>query len=194
MSNSVIRPAFVLAELTVVIGLLLILLAFALPAWSRARSHARSVVCQSQLRQVGAAIAAYAGDNRGLLIPVGGRLNVSLAKEWPELLFGGPRPTVVVCPSADAPEHLSYMLNHWLMIQEVRLGKRNLLRIPASDVVVAGENWPGTNDDYRFINPRLDEPPRHAQIDGSNHLWLDFHVSRQPVKRQVWPDPWFIPW
>lgn len=56
---------FTLIELLVVISIIALLMAVLLPALGAARNHARSVVCQSNLRQWGATLAIYTQDNQG---------------------------------------------------------------------------------------------------------------------------------
>src|SRR5690242_11306715 len=65
-----LRRAFTLVELLVVIAIIAVLLAVLLPALSSARSAARRAACMNNLRQIGAAIHAYANDNNGC-IPYG---------------------------------------------------------------------------------------------------------------------------
>jgi prepilin-type N-terminal cleavage/methylation domain-containing protein len=55
---------FTLIELMVVIMVIAILFAILLPALRRARESAREVNCASNLRQLGAAFIAFAGDNK----------------------------------------------------------------------------------------------------------------------------------
>ncbi len=70
-SRSVRRHgAFTLIELLVVISLVAVLLAILVPVVGTARSSARRTACMSNLRQVGMAIHAYAGDYDNS-IPIG---------------------------------------------------------------------------------------------------------------------------
>ena len=62
---------FTLIELLVVISIVALLIALLLPAVKRARGRARIVQCSSQLRQLGMALRAYAGDYDDFL-PVSG--------------------------------------------------------------------------------------------------------------------------
>ncbi len=64
------RRGFTLIELLVVIAIIAVLAALLLTALRQGTASARRTACISNLRQIGAAIFAYAGDNDGL-IPYG---------------------------------------------------------------------------------------------------------------------------
>jgi prepilin-type N-terminal cleavage/methylation domain-containing protein/prepilin-type processing-associated H-X9-DG protein len=60
---------FTLIELLVVIGIIGVLMALLFPTLRRARESARRVQCASNIRQIGAAIIAYAGVNKNRYPP-----------------------------------------------------------------------------------------------------------------------------
>lgn len=59
------RPAFTLLELLVVIAIVVLLAAILMPVAGRVRTHARSLACQSNLRQWGLLLNTYVSGNDG---------------------------------------------------------------------------------------------------------------------------------
>jgi prepilin-type N-terminal cleavage/methylation domain-containing protein/prepilin-type processing-associated H-X9-DG protein len=66
-SSIINSQGFTLIELLVVIAIIALLMAALLPVLGAARKHARSVACQSNLRQWGATLALYTEDHQGHL-------------------------------------------------------------------------------------------------------------------------------
>lgn len=95
------RAAFTLIEMLTVVAIIMLLLAILLPSLSGAREQARRAYCLANLRSIGQAATAYAGEDRKeLLIPIHrSMLTLMPASDywlWRTAMwfsFGGPAPT-----------------------------------------------------------------------------------------------------
>jgi prepilin-type N-terminal cleavage/methylation domain-containing protein/prepilin-type processing-associated H-X9-DG protein len=82
------RVKFTLIELLVVIAIIAILAALLLPSLNRARDAAKRIKCAGNLKQIGIAATAYAGDSADR-IPYGVYTNGSIQISWDDLLGMG---------------------------------------------------------------------------------------------------------
>jgi prepilin-type processing-associated H-X9-DG protein len=189
---------FGIVELLVVLGIIVILVGLLAPALMKSRRAAESIQCRGQLQQIGQAIAAYAAENAGAVIPYS--LDAYLRRiPWTWFLFREQFPRVVVCPTGvESGDRQTYMLNLWLHLEGIRLHGRGLRSRPTSTVVLAGENLPGIcYEYYPLVAPDSDilahDPFRHGRALRSNYLWLDFHVGNEAkLEPNLGRDAWYV--
>jgi prepilin-type N-terminal cleavage/methylation domain-containing protein/prepilin-type processing-associated H-X9-DG protein len=109
-----IRTGFTLIELLVVIAIIAILAAILFPVFAQAREKARSAACQSNLKQIGAALMMYSQDYEEMLCP--SRNNALGA--WDRIVQPYVKNDgVFICPSLRPPptlKQLTYGLNYRL--------------------------------------------------------------------------------
>jgi len=140
--NGPARRAFTLIELLVVIAIIAVLAAMLLPALARAKASAAKAKCSSNLRQCGAAINLFAGDNNETFPPGADDSTLSGAPQlsWDTYVNfyisgghitykqfqiiednnGWPRdqmPKVLLCPADTGPD------TYWVATQEQQTGQ-----------------------------------------------------------------------
>jgi len=80
-ARGIVRRAFTLVELLVVIGIIAIVVAILLPALSKAREVANRTVCLSSIRQLCMAAAMYQAENKGWG-PVNATSSAGIGQLW----------------------------------------------------------------------------------------------------------------
>lgn len=204
-SASARKAGFTLVELLVVIGIIAVLIAMLLPALSQARNQAKSVQCQSNLRQIGQALVMYGNDNRSWVYPPLRGANQPRLERWPMYVFKPAvwNPKIMHCPAdvEDPTEDHTYILNNHLYEKGIKFGSKVPNRSP-SDVIVMGEKRFSWEDYYMnsdAFKKNTDyysrvEPWMHGIRRGSNYLFLDTHVeTRTEQQALAGVDPWGFP-
>jgi prepilin-type N-terminal cleavage/methylation domain-containing protein/prepilin-type processing-associated H-X9-DG protein len=168
------RKGFSLVELLVVIGIIAILIALLMPILANARIAARTVACQSNLRQLGQALLLYANNNHGWVIPVhsddtapGGVRGFGTgwppSQRWPVKVYKFPLPNPEPLPDDQRPEDYcppysicpadeqpamghTYALNNPVAVNHCKLGDHNFAGLSNSEVITAVEKETLAND------------------------------------------------
>ena len=128
------RRGISLIELIVVMGIVVILASLLLPGMRMVRDSARSVVCMSNLRQLGIANVSYAADHRGMAVPIFTAFPIASRPGWGQSYWwgewqsnetflqqlddtaaGGSMSSRLLCPASAGAKvgriHVSYGLN-----------------------------------------------------------------------------------
>ena len=100
-THRVSRKAFTLVELLTVIAIVGVLAGIVMAGMGKARESGRAAACLSQLRNVAASCQLYAGDHKGVLIPMCTGTSVTDAKTWRIHLqaYIGVVPAALHCPA-----------------------------------------------------------------------------------------------
>jgi len=189
------KKGFTLIELLVVIAIIAILAAILFPVFAKAREKARTASCQSNLKQIGTAIAMYAQDYDGvypLLYQDPGANGYTSSPpdyRWFEAIEPYIKNAqVLVCPSVHTWS-VGYAAQsaYWAEATEYQgpMGKSDSsLADPSGTVLVVDSNSSSTVSGWCISWATAGSEPsptsstwatRHA--DGLNVLWADGHVK-----------------
>jgi prepilin-type N-terminal cleavage/methylation domain-containing protein/prepilin-type processing-associated H-X9-DG protein len=203
--SPLLKSGFTLVELLVVMGIIGVLYAILLPAISRARQQANSVVCESNMRQIGMSLLSYADAQNGWLYPadmgwdaqhvyLDPTTNQMVYNVWPTRVWNVWNPPWMICPSDQQPfgQH-SYVLNEHVAYWNIKYSTTLPPGKSHAAVILMGEKQTSVYDYYMEYGDftRVVEPYRHGQFIGSNYLMLDLHVETElPGAAQNQLDPW----
>ena len=202
--RNMLRKAFTLVELLVVIGIIAVLISILLPSLAGAWENAKAVRCAANLRNVYQSMVAYAGENKGAL---------PAAPENPTDSFPGPkaliyyfqksrpgliefdngvimrylststqiRQKLLTCPSADSnTPNYNYLLNG-LLGQTDGKKKFTQIRHPADKILLFEMDGPDDGH-FHLISPGQGDAPatrhyRKTKNGKGNYAFADGHVE-----------------
>jgi len=145
-SRSIPPRGFTLVELTVVIGIIMVLLAILIPMTARVRDAANTARCLSNLRQIGSALISYSADHHGCLVPGD---YISLIDQWP-IPGGGNWADILVdggyisAPQGDYPADKLYA-----EFEDGAINRDTILSCPNGQDENAAADMPSSQTDAR---------------------------------------------
>lgn len=195
------QPArgFSLVELLVVIGIVAMLIGILLPTLNTARSHARAIACQSNIRQIAVAAMMYAQDQKVYVGYAPGLDRKILL--YPYLMQGMNNADVEGsqvwnCPSNDQPKlQCGYGFNtnlNWVRLTRIRKWSETIA-LCDSGVRDTGISTLSTmchppSATGSGGNPAYRPNPRHRK-QTVNAGFTDGHVEALPMKDPFYPGP-----
>jgi prepilin-type N-terminal cleavage/methylation domain-containing protein/prepilin-type processing-associated H-X9-DG protein len=199
MIHPIRRRGFTLLELLVVIVIIAVLVAFLFPFVGRMAARGRTSTCSNFMRQIGAAVIAYATDNDGNL-PVTTHQRRAGGKSWSVTLQRYASGTLCFrCPcDEDSERPYSYVINDFLTPNPAGAPDLDLARLSrlenAREIMLFGEaSKEYLNADHFHFSDYAGHsvPPEVFQqqiavqrhLGEANYLFADAHVETLPWER-----------
>jgi prepilin-type N-terminal cleavage/methylation domain-containing protein len=108
------KRAFTLIELLVVIAIIALLMSILMPALSKVRMQAMSVVCRSRMKQWGVIFSMYTGENNGFFHSREIGTTYGYRRMWPYVykpMYNDPK--MRFCPAAMSPKRNTGPFGTW---------------------------------------------------------------------------------
>jgi prepilin-type N-terminal cleavage/methylation domain-containing protein/prepilin-type processing-associated H-X9-DG protein len=120
--------AFTLIELLVVISIIALLLGILMPSLHKARNQARTVVCQSNLKQWGTIFALYTDDNHGYFILSPQVYNLSVFEKY---INKGIK-KILYCPNA-------VRISEYLFPDNLAIGMEDYYKVYGGETTISSD-------------------------------------------------------
>lgn len=165
-------PSFTLVELLVVIAIIGILMALLAPGLKAAREMAKSIQCISQLREIGIAIHAYAGENSGYLPGVTDSMDEIEVYPSENTV---PRTPLFECAYGELPDKLTLRLRRTTLDQPLFAELYGILLKSAA-----------TSEQGYFLNQLCDLDGTHERAMSESEAACDKAMARLPALTAEW--------